>query len=147
MTNQQNNNGTPYVKHDAYKREWYVFNASGKTLGRLASEIAKVLRGKHKPTFAPHQDLGDGVIVTNAKEIVVSGVKDAQKLYRNHTGFRLNEIPYRVMLEKNPGHIITHAVKGMMPKGPLGRKQMKRLKVFAGDQHQMEAQQPLTVNI
>lgn len=146
MTNQQNNT-TPYVKHNEVKHEWFVFDATGKTLGRLASEIAQVLRGKHKPTYAPHQDLGAGVIVTNAEKVAVSGTKDAQKLYRNHNGFRLVEIPYRVMQKKNPGFIITHAVKGMLPKGPLGRKLMKRLKVVAGNKHCHEAQTPVVVNI
>ena len=129
--------------------DWYLFDAKGKTLGRLAAEIAKVLRGKHKPTYTPNADVGDGVIVINAKEIVVSGDKEAQKLYRTHSGYigGLKEIPYRRMQERHPEKIIEHAVKGMMPKTKLGRAMYKKLHVFATDKHNMQAQQPIEASI
>lgn len=131
------------------KLDWYLFNAEGKTLGRLSSEIAKVLRGKHKPTYTPNMDQGDGVIVINAEKIVVSGNKEAQKLYRHHSGYLggLKEIPYRRMKERQPEKIIQHAVKGMMPKNRLGRAMYKKLRVFKGESHNMEAQKPVTVAI
>ena len=138
------------TKEEAAKGDkWYVFDAAGKTLGRFASEIAKVLRGKHKPSFTPHVDLGDGVIVINADKIKVTGAKEAQKEYIRYTGYigGQRRTPYRVMQEKNPGFIITHAVKGMVPRTRLGRKQMKKLRVFAGDKHNMEAQKPEIVNL
>src|SRR5437899_355340 len=130
-------------------RKWYLFDASGKTLGRFASEIAKVLRGKHKTTFTPHVDTGDGVVIINAEKIVVTGAKEAQKIYRYHTGAMsgMREVPYRVMQQKKPDYIIRHAVKGMMPKTRLSEAQMKKLRIFAGDTHNMIAQQPVTVNI
>jgi large subunit ribosomal protein L13 len=141
-------NKTPFAKA-RNKREWFIFDASGKTLGRFASEIAKVLRGKHRADFTPCEDTGDGVIVVNADKIVVTGAKEAQKVYRHHTGYvgNLREIPYRVMQEKKPEYIIEHAVRGMMPKTRLARAQYKRLRVFKGDVHCMEAQQPIQVNI
>lgn len=140
-------NNTFFLRKEDRQPQWLLFDAAGKTLGRLAAEIAKVLRGKHKPTFTPHVDGGDGVIVINAKKIQLTGNKEAQIEYRHHTGFRQKVIPFRVMKERKPDYIIRHAVKGMMPKGILGRSQMKRLRVFAGEQHNMEAQKPQTVNI
>lgn len=131
------------------KPVWFVLDATGKTLGRLTSEITKVLRGKHKPIFTPYMDCGDGIIVINADKIEVTGSKDAQKLYRYYTGSMsgLREIPYRVMKDRKPEYIIEHAVKGMMPKTRLGRQQLKKLRVFAGAEHDMAAQQPIHVNI
>lgn len=128
---------------------WFVLDAAGKTLGRLASEIAKILRGKHKPTFTAFADVGDGVIVVNADKVKVTGNKEAQKLYRYYTGSMsgLREIPYRTMLERKPQYIVWHAVKGMMPHSRLARGQFKRLRVFAGAEHNMSAQQPIQVNI
>lgn len=130
-------------------RNWFIIDASGKTLGRFAAEIAKILRGKHKPHFTPSVDTGDGVIIINAEKIVVTGAKDAQKIYRYHTGAMsgMREVPYRVMLDRKPDYIIRHAVKGMMPKTRLTEEQMKKLRIFAGDQHDMKAQAPIPVNI
>lgn len=131
------------------KLNWLILDASGKTLGRLTSEITKILRGKHKPTFTPHMDCGDGVIVVNAEKIVVTGSKEAQKIYRYYTGSMdgLREIPYRRMKARKPTYIIEHAVKGMMPKSRLGKQQIRKLRVFAGEQHDLAAQQPIKVNI
>lgn len=141
-------NSTPFFQREQEKK-WFVFDANGKTLGRFASEVAKVLRGKHKPQFTPNADLGDGVIVINADKIKVTGAKEAQKNYYRYTGYMsgLRETPYRVMQEKKPEYIITHAVQGMMPKTKLGKKQLKFLRVFAGDNHKMQAQKPAAVNI
>jgi len=140
---------TTILKEQEVKHDWFVLDATGKTLGRLASEIAKILRGKHRPTFTPHVDGGDGVILVNAGKVHVSGNKEAQKVYYSHSGFvgGLREIGYRRMKERKPEYIIEHAVKGMMPKNRLSRKQMKRLRVFAGAEHNMEAQTPTNVNI
>lgn len=129
-------------------RQWFVLDAAGKTLGRFASEIAKVLRGKHRPDFTPYIDCGDGVIVINADKIVVTGMKKARKIYRYYTGSMsgLREVPYATMKARHPTYPLEHAVKGMMPKSRLARNQMKRLRVFAGAEHDMTAQQPVVVN-
>jgi len=134
---------------DDKQQNWLIMDASGKTLGRLSSEIAKILRGKHKPTFTTNLDCGDGVIVINAEKIHVTGNKEAQKLYRYYTGAMdgLREIPYRTMKARKPEFIIEHAVKGMMPKTRLARAQIKKLRVFKGDQHDQSAQKPVQVNI
>lgn len=139
---------TTMANRQTYKRQWFVFDATGKVLGRLASELAKVLRGKHKPSYTNHEDAGDGVIVINAEKIRVTGSKDAQKVYRYHTGAMsgMREIPYRTMHERKPAYIIEHAVRGMVPRSRLGRQQVKRLKVFAGAEHNLQAQQPIVVN-
>lgn len=131
------------------KPVWFILDATGKTLGRLSSEIAKILRGKHKPTFTTYMDCGDGVIVINADKIEVTGSKEAQKIYRYYTGSMsgLREIPYRVMKARKPEYIIEHAVKGMMPKSRLARAQIKKLRVFKGAEHDLAAQQPIQVNI
>jgi large subunit ribosomal protein L13 len=133
----------------AASRQWLVLDASGKTLGRFAAEVAKILKGKHKVTYTPHVDTGDGVIIINAKKIKVTGAKEAQKIYRYHTGAMsgLREVPYRKMMEKKPDYIIWRAVKGMMPKTRLGEAQMKKLRIYAGEKHEMDAQQPLSVVI
>lgn len=140
---------TTLLKKEEAKHDWFVLDASGKTLGRLASEISKILRGKHRPTYTPHVDGGDGVIIVNAEKVKVTGNKEAQKVYRHHTGHvgNLKEIDYRTMQERKPEYIIEHAVKGMMPKNRLSRAQMKRLRIFAGEKHNMQAQQPVNVNI
>jgi len=140
---------TTMLKQQQTDPRWFVVDAAGKTLGRLSTEIARILRGKHKPTFTPHVDSGDGVIVINAEKVVVTGNKSAQKVYRYHTGHPggLREIPYRRMLERKPTYIIEHAVKGMVPRTRLGRKQMTRLRIFAGSEHNMQAQQALAANI
>ncbi len=130
-------------------RKWFLLDASGKTLGRFAAEVAKILRGKHKTCFTPHVDTGDGVVIINAEKIVVTGAKQAQKIYRYHTGAMsgMREVPYEVMLHRKPDYIIRHAVKGMMPKTRLSEAQMKKLRIYAGDEHDMQAQAPLPVNI
>ena len=127
----------------------FLFDAKGKTLGRLASEIAKILCGKHKPTYTPNQDTGDSVIVINAKDVKLTGNKEAQKEYIHHTGWLggLKRIPYRRMMERHPERVLEKAVYGMMPKTKLGRAMRKKLHVFAEDKHNMEAQQPITVDI
>ncbi|NGX37168.1 MAG: 50S ribosomal protein L13 [Chlamydiae bacterium] len=131
------------------QRKWILVDAAGKTLGRFATEIAQILRGKHKPSFTPHVDCGDGVIIINAEKIKVTGSKEAQKIYRYHTGAMsgLREVPYRVMMDRKPDYIIRHAVRGMMPNSRLGKQQMKKLRIFAGTQHDMQAQQPIPVNV
>ncbi|SCA64170.1 50S ribosomal protein L13 [Chlamydiales bacterium SCGC AG-110-P3] len=142
-------NKTPMLKQQEVQPGWFLVDADGKTLGRLSTEIARILRGKHKPTYTPHVDSGDGVIVINADRIVVTGAKAAQKVYRHHTGFPggLKEIPYRRMLERKPTYIIEHAVKGMIPKTRQGRKQLKRLRIFVGTKHNMQAQVPVAVSV
>ena len=149
MTGQAQLQKTPILKPENVNHQWLLVDAAGKTLGRLASEIAKILRGKHKADFTPHVDSGDGIIVVNAEKIKVTGRKDAQKIYRYHTGFigGLRETPYRTMLARKPEYIIEHAVKGMMPRTRQGRAQLKRLRIVAGTKHDMEAQQPVTISI
>jgi large subunit ribosomal protein L13 len=140
---------TMMLRKEDCQPKWIIIDAKGKVLGRLASEIAKVLRGKHKPTYTPHIDSGDGVIIINADQIRVTGRKEAQKVYRRYTGYigGMRETPYRVMQARKPCFIIEHAVKGMVPRTRIGRKQMKRLRIFAGDQHKMQAQQAINVNV
>lgn len=130
-------------------RRWWVLDAKGKTLGRFAAEVTKILRGKHKVSFTPHVDNGDGVIIINAEKIRVTGNKEGQKIYRYYTGAMggLREVPYRTMKARNPTYIIERAVKGMMPKTRLGDQQLKKLRIFAGDNHDLSAQQPMQVNI
>ncbi len=132
------------AKPNEIERKWYVIDAEGKTLGRLSTEIASILRGKHKPIFTPHVDTGDYVIVINAEKVVLTGKKLEQKSYRYHTGYSggLKEIPYEKLMEKNPEKIISLAVKGMLPKNSLGRAMFKKLKVYKGSEHKHEAQKP-----
>ena len=146
---EQKQQKTFILTKEAVKPSWFILDATGKTLGRLASEIAKILRGKHKPTFTAHIDGGDGVIVLNAAQVAVTGSKAARKLYRYYTGHMsgLREVPYRTMQARKPEYIIEHAVRGMMPKTRLGRQQLKKLRVFAGKEHDHAAQQPIEVNI
>jgi len=136
-------------KADEIERAWWVVDAEGKVLGRLASEIAKVLRGKHKPMYTPHLDTGDHVVVINAEKVRLTGNKEEQKTYFRHSGYMGGEkhIPVKTMREKHPERIIELAVKGMMPKNNLGRLMLKKLKVYAGDQHPHEAQQPKELEI
>lgn len=126
------------------KREWYVVDATGHTLGRLASEIAKVLRGKNKPTYTPHIDTGDNVIVVNADKIQVTGKKLDQKIYYNHSDYvgGMRETTLAEMMAKKPEKVIELAVKGMLPKGPMGRDMIKKLHVYAGAEHANQAQKP-----
>jgi large subunit ribosomal protein L13 len=130
-------------------RKWLLLDATGKTLGRFAAEVAKILRGKHKPGFTPHVDCGDGVVIVNAEKIVVTGAKEAQKIYRYHTGAMsgMREVPYRTMQARKPDYIIWHAVKGMMPKTRLTEAQMKKLRICKGEKHDMGAQAPIPVSI
>ena len=131
------------------ERKWYVVDAEGKTLGRLASEVANVLRGKNKPTYTPHIDTGDYVIVVNAEKIQVTGKKLDQKIYYHHSEYvgGMKEATLREMMQKKPEFVITHAVKGMLPKGSLGRQMLKKLHVYAGPEHNHAAQKPETLDI
>ena len=126
------------------ERKWYVVDATGYTLGRLASEVAKVLRGKNKPIYTPHIDTGDYVIIVNADKIKVTGKKLEQKIYYNHSDYvgGMRETTLKEMLAKKPERVIELAVKGMLPKGPLGRSMYKKLFVYAGPEHKHEAQKP-----
>jgi large subunit ribosomal protein L13 len=127
------------------QRQWYVVDAQGKTLGRLASHIAMVLRGKNKPTFTPHMDTGDFVVVVNAGQVHLTGRKLDQKMYYRHSGYPggLKEISARQLLAKKPEEVLRHAVRGMLPKNSLGRHLLKKLKIYATGEHPHEAQQPL----
>ena len=131
------------------ERKWYVVDADGKTLGRLASEVASVLRGKNKPTYTPHVDCGDYVIVINAEKVAVTGKKRNEKIYKKHTGYPggLREITFDKLQQKKPEEIIRHAVKGMLPDGKLGRQMFKKLKVYAGAEHPHTAQKPEILEI
>lgn len=126
------------------QHNWYVIDAEGKTLGKLAAETAMILRGKKKPTYTPHMDCGDYVVVINAEKICVTGKKESDKIYKRHTGYPggLREVTLAEMRAKKPEEIIRHAVKGMMPKGKLGRAMFKKLKVYAGPEHPHIAQKP-----
>lgn len=128
-------------------RAWFIVDAEGQTLGRLATRIATVLRGKHKPTFTPHLDMGDHVIVINADKIALTGSKAEQKLYHAHSGFPggLRSVPFATMLERKPTQIVEAAVKGMLPKNKLGRQMGTKLKVYAGAEHPHAAQQPVSL--
>lgn len=132
------------AKPHEVERKWYVVDAEGKTLGRVASQVATVLRGKNKPTFTPHVDCGDYVIVINAEKVEVTGKKRKEKVYKHHTGYPggLRETTFDKLIAKKPEEIIRHAVKGMMPKGKLGRQMYKKLKVYAGPEHDHSAQKP-----
>ena len=131
------------------KRDWFVVDASGQTLGRLATEIARRLRGKHKAEYTPHMDTGDYIVVINAKDVRVSGNKTTDKMYYHHTGFPggIKSISFEKLIVKKPEQVIEKAVKGMLPKGPLGRDMFRKLKVYPGAQHQHSAQQPQVLEI
>lgn len=131
------------------EREWLLVNAEGKTLGRLASEIAQVLRGKHKPIYTPHLDCGDYVIVINADKVQVTGRKLDQKMYYHHSGYPggIKSISLRSQLQKHPERVLQAAVRGMLPKNQLGRKMLKKLKIYAGDSHPHQAQQPKVLEV
>jgi len=132
------------AKAHEVNRDWYVVDAEGKTLGRLASEVARRLRGKHKPVYTPHVDTGDYIIVVNADKVHVTGKKASDKMYYHHTGYigSLKSASFSQMQEKTPGRVIELAVKGMLPKNPLGRAMYRKLKVYAGPDHNHSAQQP-----
>jgi len=137
------------AKAEAVQREWFVVDAEGKTLGRLATEIATRLRGKHKPEYTPHVDTGDYIVVINAAKVAVTGNKASDKMYHHHTGYigGLKSISFEKLIEKAPERTIQSAVKGMLPKGPLGRVMFKKLKVYPGAEHPHAAQQPKQLDI
>lgn len=137
------------AKANEVERKWYVVDAEGKPLGRLASEVAKILRGKHKPEYTPHVDTGDHVIVVNAEKVVLTGKKLDQKLYRHHSLYPggLKEIKYRAFLKDKPERAVELAVKGMLPKNSLGRAMFKKLKVYRGAEHNHAAQKPEKLEI
>ena len=126
------------------ERKWYVVDADGMTLGRLASQVAAILRGKNKPTYTPHSDTGDHVIVINAAKVVLTGKKLDQKVYYHHSGYvgGLKETKYSKLMAEKPEFAVKHAILGMMPKGPLGRQMARKLRVYAGAEHEHEAQKP-----
>jgi large subunit ribosomal protein L13 len=132
------------AKPDEVNRDWYVIDAKGKTLGRLASEVARRLRGKHKPVYTPHVDTGDYIIVVNASQVHVTGRKYTDKMYHHHTGYigNLKSASFAKMQQRAPGRVIEIAVKGMLPKNPLGRAMFRKLKVYSGPEHKHAAQQP-----
>jgi|TARA_B110000914_G_C15273740_1_gene358774 large subunit ribosomal protein L13 len=140
---------TVSAKKETVTRKWYVVDATGKTLGRLCTEIANRLRGKHKPEFTPHVDTGDYVVVVNAEKIVVTGKKATDKLYHHHSGYPggIKSISFDKLLVKSPEMIIEKAVKGMMPKNKLSRAMLSKLKVYAGNDHPHSAQQPTLLEI
>ena len=138
------NNTTYSVKKNEIESKWYIIDAANKPLGRVATEAARLLRGKHKPTFTPNIDTGDNVIIINCKDVVLTGNKMNSKMYRHHSGYigGMKEVPAKVMLEKNPEKAMTLAVKGMLPHNSLGRKMATKLRVFAGSEHNLQAQKP-----
>ena len=137
------------AKAHEVRRDWFVVDAADKTLGRLASEIALRLRGKHKPVYTPHVDPGDYIVVVNADKIRVTGRKATDKMYHHHTGYigNLKSISFEKMQAKAPGRVLELAVKGMLPKNPLGRAMYRKLKIYAGPEHQHAAQQPKALEI
>ena len=138
------NNTTYSAKSGEVESKWYIIDASNKPLGRVATEAAKLLRGKHKPTYTPNIDMGDHVIIINCKDVLLTGNKINQKIYRHHSGYigGIKEVPASVMLEKNPEKAMTLAVTGMLPHTSLGRKMAKKLRVYAGSEHENQAQKP-----
>lgn len=137
------------AKPETVKRDWYVVDAAGQTLGRLATEIASRLRGKHKPEYTPHVDTGDYIVVINAEKIAVTGNKAAAKTYYSYSGFPggLKSITFEKLIDRKPEMVLEIAVKGMLPKGPLGRAMFRKLKVYAGTEHNHAAQQPQVLDI
>ena len=137
------------AKAETVERDWYLIDADGKALGRLASEIARRLRGKHKAVYTPHVDTGDYIVVINAEKVKVTGNKAKDKMYYNHSGYMggLKQINFEDLIQKAPERVIETAVKGMLPKNPLGRAMFRKLKVYAGAQHKHSAQQPQVLEI
>ncbi|MFT4924327.1 MAG: large subunit ribosomal protein L13 [Phenylobacterium sp.] len=137
------------AKPESVQREWFVVDAAGKTLGRMATEIASRLRGKHKPEYTPHCDTGDYIVVINCEKVRVTGNKAKGKIYYSHTGFPggIKDISFEKLIEKKPEMVIEKAVKGMLPRGPLGREMFRKLKVYAGPEHSHAAQQPTVLDI
>ena len=136
-------------KNETVDRKWFVIDAEGVALGRLSTKVATVLRGKHKPTYTPHIDCGDYVIVVNAEKVKLTGKKLSDKKYYNHSGYPggLRERTAKTMIEKYPEEMIERAVKGMLPKGPLGRQMAKKLYVYAGPEHEQQAQKPIELKV
>ena len=137
------------AKPESVKRDWFVVDATDKTLGRLSSEIARRLRGKHKPEYTPHVDTGDYIVVVNAEKVKVTGNKEQDKMYHHHTGYigHLKSVNLSRLRETHPERILKTAVKGMLPKNSLGRAMFKKLKVYAGEKHEHAAQQPQVLDI
>ena len=137
------------AKPETVKREWFVIDAEGATLGRLATLVATYLRGKHKPEYTPHVDTGDNIIVINADKVAVTGAKALDKMYDRHTGYPggLREINFNDLQTRKPGRVVELAVKGMLPKNPLGRAMFTKLKVYAGTEHPHTAQQPKELKV
>lgn len=137
------------AKPETVQRDWYVIDAEGKTLGRLATEVATRLRGKHKPEYTPHVDTGDYIIIVNAEKVTVTGRKAQNKIYYSHSGYPggIKEINFEKLIAKKPEMVIQKAVKGMLPRGPLGRAMFRKLKVYAGAEHNHVAQQPKQLEI
>jgi large subunit ribosomal protein L13 len=137
------------AKPEEVRRDWYLVDATGKTLGRLSTEIARRLRGKHKPEYTPHVDTGDYIVVVNAEKIRVTGNKLKDKMYYRYTGYvgNLKSMPLEKLMEQHPERALQYAVKGMMPRNSLGRKMLSKLRVFAGPEHSHEAQQPIPLEI
>jgi len=137
------------AKPETVERAWFVVDANGKVLGRLATEVARRLRGKHKPEYTPHVDTGDYIIVVNAEKVAVTGKKRTQKFYYRHSGYPggIKSIRFDKQIDQAPQRVIEHAVKGMLPKGPLGRAMYRKLKVYAGPEPRHEAQQPRPLEI
>ena len=140
---------TVFVKPDAAPRSWYLIDAEGKSLGRVAAKVAYVLRGKNKPFYTPHQEIGDYVVVVNADKIAISGNKREDKVYYHHTGFvgGLRSQNYQALSERHPSMPLEIAIRGMLPKGPLGRKLNKNVKIYAGTSHPHSAQQPIPLEL
>lgn len=138
------NNTTYSAKKGEVESKWYIIDAVNKPLGRVATEAARLLRGKHKPTFTPNIDMGDHVIIINCNDVILTGNKLNQKVYRHHSGYigGMKEISAKVMLEKNPEKAMTLAIKGMLPHNSLGRQSLKKLRVYAGAEHENQAQKP-----
>ena len=138
------NNTTYSIKKNEIERKWYIIDAADKPLGRVATEAAKLLRGKHKPTYTPNIDTGDHVIILNCEKVVLTGKKLDQKMYRHHSGYvgGMKEVPARVMMENNPERAMMLAIKGMLPHNTLGRQMIKKLRVYAGEEHENIAQKP-----
>ena len=138
------NNTTYSIKKNEIERKWYIIDAANKPLGRVATEAAKLLRGKHKPTFTPNMDVGDHVIIINCDKVVLTGNKLNQKIYRHHSGYigGMKETPAKDMLAKSPEKAMMLAVKGMLPHNSLGRQSLKKLRVYAGSEHENQAQKP-----
>lgn len=137
------------AKAESVERDWYVVDAEGKTLGRLATEVASRLRGKHKPEYTPHVDTGDYIVVVNAEKVTVTGDKATKKIYYSHTEYPggIKDINFQQLINKAPERVIQSAVKGMLPRGPLGREMFRKLKIYAGSEHPHAAQQPRTLDL